>query len=225
MKNILVFIILFISLSVKSQNFIDLESGNHQLIKTKIDYDGKNLNNVKDGINLIALTCKFKCKNEFSYRPEIIKIRETENLFYFIMFYYSSENIYGARSESVSMFYYDGISFKLFDIDALNLYGGSILTREDIKKHFDGIEQRRQEEIKRRIEQQRRDALEREEQQRRAELERIEQQRRAELETEVKKIRDEERRIEEQRNNKVGKVLLLGVSGITTIIILLSNFL
>ena len=121
MKKIILFIILFISLSTKSQNFIDLESGNHQLIKTKIDYDGKNLNNVNEKIDLISLRCKFKCKNGYSYKPEIININETEDLFYVIEFYYSCENTYGARSESVSTFYYDGISYELFDNEILGL--------------------------------------------------------------------------------------------------------
>ena len=121
MKKIILFIILFISLSTKSQNFIDLESGNHQLIKTKIDYDGKNLNNVKEKIDLISLRCKFKCKNGYSYKPEIININETEDLFYVIEFYYSCENTYGSRSESVSTFYYDGISYELFDNEILGL--------------------------------------------------------------------------------------------------------
>ena len=121
MKKIILFIILFISLSAKSQNFIDLESGNHQLIKTKIDYDGKNLNNVKEKIDLISLLCKSKCKNVYSYNPEIINIKETENLFYVIEFYFSCENTYGARSESVSTFYYDGISYELFDNEILGL--------------------------------------------------------------------------------------------------------
>ena len=121
MKNIIFIIILLISLSAKSQNFIDLESGNHQSIKTKINYDGKNLNNVKEKIDLISLLCKSKCKNVYSYNPEIININETENLFYVIEFYFSCENTYGARSELVSTFYYDGISYELIDNETLGL--------------------------------------------------------------------------------------------------------
>ena len=148
MKHIILFIILFISLSAKSQNFIDLESGNHQLIKTKINYDGKNLNNVKEKIDLISLLCKSKCKNGYSYNPEIININETEDLFYVIEFYFSCENTYGARSELVSTFYYDGISNELFDNETLGLnpldenivYSKnckhSYVNREVIKKHF-----------------------------------------------------------------------------------------
>ena len=148
MKHIILFIILFISLSAKSQNFIDLESGNHQLIKTKINYDGKNLNNVKEKIDLISLLCKSKCKNVYSYNPEIININETEDLFYVIEFYFSCENTYGARSELVSTFYYDGISNELFDNETLGLnpldenivYSKnckhSYVNREVIKKHF-----------------------------------------------------------------------------------------
>ena len=148
MKHIILFIILFISLSAKSQNFIDLESGNHQSIKTKINYDGKNLNNVKEKIDLISLLCKSKCKNVYSYNPEIININETEDLFYVIEFYFSCENTYGARSELVSTFYYDGISNELFDNETLGLnpldenivYSKnckhSYVNREVIKKHF-----------------------------------------------------------------------------------------
>ena len=112
---------MLISLSANSQNFIDLEAGNHQLIKTKINYDGKNLNNTKEKIDLISLLCKSKCKNVYSYNPEIINIKETENLFYVIEFYFSCENTYGARSELVSTFYYDGISYELFDNEILGL--------------------------------------------------------------------------------------------------------
>ena len=112
---------MLISLSANSQNFIDLEAGNHQLIKTPINYDGKNLNNTKEKIDLISLLCKSKCKNVYSYNPEIINIKETENLFYVIEFYFSCENTYGARSELVSTFYYDGISYELFDNEILGL--------------------------------------------------------------------------------------------------------
>ena len=211
MKHIILFIILFISLSAKSQNFIDLESGNHQLIKTKINYDGKNLNNVKEKIDLISLLCKSKCKNEYSYKPEIINIKETENLFYVIIFYYSCENSYGARSESVSTFYYDGISYELFDNYELGLYGSTI-NREYIKKHFEDIEKRKQEEIKKRDEQRL-----------------IQEQRDLERRIEQRKL-DEQRRIEKEKSyaefqkaKKVRNGILLGFGGVLIVILSLTQ--
>ena len=135
MGKLMLFIVLFICTTVKSQISIQLETGNHKLINTPVYGYRGDLKDIEYGLESISSKCKSKCKNEYSYQPEIIQIYQSKDSLLNIVFHFSCENVYGARGESKSIFFYDNKSNMLIDNDIIGFYRLDI-TKNDINEHF-----------------------------------------------------------------------------------------